>query len=129
MQKITKPSVQIIWAKSHITVDQKPTVWDKPIAAGLMSLDQLYDNGKLISVKSANQRFRLSFLQFYGIVTAIPKGWKRILEAGKEEPHEVKNIVVSQYKIVSYAYSRLTYDNTVTAHKHKKWEQAINPLL
>ena len=67
---------QCIWLNSEIRIENKPIFIESAFHAGLVWVHQLYEEGQLISIHIAFTRYKLRAMEFYGLVTAIPKDWK-----------------------------------------------------
>ena len=63
-------------------------------------MSQLYISKQLISVDEAKEKYDLSFVEFHGIVAAIPQCWKLQLRQKEVMNYSVYNRIISQKKSV-----------------------------
>ena len=75
---------QVIWFNSHIQVNNC-TIFNKLMYDnGIIYIHQFLDeNGEAISIHQIQGRLAIhvDILEYYGIISAIPRPWKRILKA------------------------------------------------
>ena len=99
---------QVIWWNSHIRIAGHPFRWTQSYNKGLLWVSQLYEQNKLISVREANERYGLNYMQFYSLTQAIPSQWKTFLETRNlnnslnfyESMLQKKNLTSVVYKIL-----------------------------
>ena len=72
-------SGQIIWWNSCIRICNKPVLWKKSFEKGLLTVNQLFENGKCIKVSDAYEKYELTYLQYNGLLAAIPSQWKKTI--------------------------------------------------
>ena len=114
---------EIIWYNSHIRVQGLPIYLENSFKKGLLYVHQLYQGKNLISVGEANKKFGLSMMDFYGIVTAIPRHWKDSVEPTKAISLYDK---IKMNKHVSrYAYKMLCNDDSLVRKKCLRWEMDL----
>ena len=75
---------QIIWYNSHIKVANKPFLWKKTYAKGLVHVKQLFANNKMLGFTDAQDKFGLNFLQMRSLIEAIPKPWKHAMKEASQ---------------------------------------------
>ena len=71
-----------LWYNSLVRIDNSPFLWVLPYKRGLMFCDQLYNNGDLISARTAWTSFSLDVMQFNAVISAIPRAWKQNAKEG-----------------------------------------------
>ena len=81
----TPSEYQIIWWNEEIKINQNSICWIKCIERNLIYTKQLYDNGKMISLKVAMDKFHLTLMEFNSLVSAIPKLWKKEIRDNGEK--------------------------------------------
>ena len=74
---------QVIWFNSHIKVNNCTIFNNLMYDNGIIYIHQLFDeNGEAISIYQIERRhaIHIDILEYYGIISAIPRPWKRILK-------------------------------------------------
>lgn len=109
---------QIIWLNKYIKINKKAIFYKTLYDAGIISINDLLNNeGKLLKYKEFTERYNIQFnsLQYMGIIDAIPKQWRQILNRcnfptnlinNTEEPHIAIN---DQSKNITQVTSREIY--------------------
>ena len=104
---------QTIWMNSHIKIEQKVIYYKNWYQKGVKYIhDLLGQDGSFLSVDDFNIKYGLNvnFIMYYGILSAIPNGWKQILNADiiDEVTNETleSNLkkVSKQLKVPKYVY-------------------------
>ena len=83
----------ILWYNSEIRVANKPIFYAKCYNAGIIYLkDIIKENNEFLSYNELKTKFGnvLTFIEYYGILTAIPKTWKQILKNNMPTPEQNK---------------------------------------
>ena len=71
-----------LWYNSKILIENKPFLWVKQLQNNLVWLSQLYEDGHLISIGKAWQKYKLSFINFHALCQAVPIGYKKRIVQG-----------------------------------------------
>ena len=70
---------QVIWLNSEIKIDNKPLFNKKWFEKGIIQIKDLLDNCKFISLQKFQDKYEIRDVMHYlGLVSAIPKEWKKI---------------------------------------------------
>ena len=64
-----------LWYNSIIRIDGKPFLWRHPYKMGLKFVQQLFIDGRVISIREAYEAFGLSIMELNMLLTAIPREW------------------------------------------------------
>ena len=78
------PGNEIVWLNSHIKVGGKPVLWKQCYRSGLMYVNQLFVNSKIISAEEAKRKFAMETLCYNSLITALPRMYKEYFKAGEE---------------------------------------------
>ncbi len=73
---------QTIWRNSHIKIQDKTIFYHRWHVAGVNFLNDLVDeNGKFLTVENFRRNYNVqcNFLQYCGVIHAIPREWKNLL--------------------------------------------------
>ena len=88
----TKSNVlnQIIWNNRYIKINKKSVFFKDWYQSEVKNVSSLIDEQKkcFLSFQSFQKKFHLdcNFLQYYGLLSAIPSPWKELLKLHTEEP-------------------------------------------
>ena len=113
-----------IWYNSLIRIENKPFFWKEKFDRGLFKVSQLYENGSLISIKKAAERYGLSFIEFNAIVSAIPKDTRNYLKSGCQMVwHSNFAELIDHKDIAKLVYCELLKkkDDTKVVNIVKRW--------
>ena len=116
-----KRKTQVIWYNSRIRCENRPVFWKRYFAKGLIYIDDLYENGVLLSMRSAMTKFGLSLMDYNILVTAIPREWKGTRDKDTsfyQELMEKKSISQTVYRLLSSDFSLIE-------RKREKWEHDL----
>ena len=100
-------SAQTVWWNSEIRIEDQPIFIQKAYDCGLFWISDLYRNKSLISVRQAYQDFKLSFMDFYAIVTAIPLRWRKQLQEIECQNISVYEKMLGKQHLSQFVYSQL----------------------
>ena len=114
----------ILWYNSDIRIGNQPVFWKKPYRQGLFRVSQLYPNGTLISVAQAATLYHLNYMEFYSLVTAIPKGTKEAV-CKQIHWHSLYAELLDQKGLVKTIYSELVKHQDVTDKVKNLWERDL----
>lgn len=109
-------AAQTLWFNSHIKVDRKLIFYPTAFKAGILSIINLwnihakrfFEFQEMQDIYGANS---ITFLQYYGIISAVPKEWIRGLTRAR--------VILDDYlypyenfegKMTQIVYGKLTYD-------------------
>ena len=106
---------KLIWFNSEIRINNKPFLWIKALQNGLMTIDQLYSNGKLRAAKEILEEFGLTLLELNSIISATPRAIKEMC---------LQNFCMSGIKSAT-AYQRLCMEEFAMSSKHRDWEREL----
>ena len=70
---------RVIWYNSDIRIGDRPILWERPLQKGLLSVEDLFENKKLISIEYAQETFGLNYIELYQLWYALPKTYKNYL--------------------------------------------------
>ena len=120
------PWGQIIWYNSHILINNKPIMWNKPYQKGLLWVCQLFQAGEHISADEAQNHFGLNFTQFYGILKAIPERWKNdICNKTKTAELPFYEHCLIKKNLARYVYKTLQNTKDRSYPKAIKWFEQV----
>ena len=115
----------MIWWNSHLCIEGKPFFWVDPYRRGLKYIAQLFNQGKVIDYEQLKTRFNLTYLQYRGLLSTIPKKWLNDL---KDE--NFQDVGICSYdimstcdKMASKVYEQLTSSPDILEVKKCKWEK------
>ena len=81
---------QIIWNNRYIKINKKSVFFKDWYQSGVKNVSSLIDDQTkcFLSFQSFQKKFHLdrNFLQYYGLLSAIPSPWKELLKLHTEEP-------------------------------------------
>ena len=130
-------SQPIIWANSKLLIEGKPFFWKEPFDRGLITVNQLMENGGWITSVQAQNKFGLNFLQFAAIRAAIPKEWKLemqnntgpITNTTDEDVYVAKfHLAKSNVNLTKEVYSKLMdakHNDVYIDNKVSKWSKEL----
>ena len=84
----------IIWNNKNITIAGKSVYWENWHVAGILRIkDLLEEDGKFLSYGNFLRKFGLAtpFTNLWGLIAAIPLGWKRELQSTNGENRQKEN--------------------------------------
>ena len=113
---------EILWYNSHIRINEQLISWKKTIENGLLYVAQLWENYTVISWTKAKNVFGLILLQFQGLISAIPREWKRQMQQGVKEPGAVS----VEFLSTKHAYRNLVSTGCRLNRCCDKWEKMLN---
>ena len=130
-ESVKNPETQIIWLNSHITINRKPIIIEKCVEKGLMYLHQLFKAGTCISVKEAQERYELDIMTYNGIISALPRDWKKKCKNTDEQNTNdyLYETLIADCHIVSKSYDKLSENCSRLAQKCEKWAKDLNTTL
>ena len=114
---------QIIWLNSFIRINNKPVLYKKCIEIGIFYIrDIMTEEKKLMSFDEFSQRYGnvLNYLQYYGLVSAIPIEWKEIISNDIQDENNDKGIdLFNEKQLSKKIYNRLICHNDLTDVRNK----------
>ena len=124
---------QIIWWNSNIRRDHKPVCYAAWLNAGLIKIDQLIlDNGSFKTRGQLESDFgmNINFVDYYGILEAIPARWKAWLKetAGPAYKNWYENILKGK-SAVKILYNKINTNESLLAKVLRKWNENKCELL
>ena len=125
-----KVNDQALWWNSKIRIDDKPFCWEHAFNKGLWKVSQLYNQGTLISIAEAKEKFDLNYLEFHALMAAIPQNVKEHCRINREE-NDYRSLFsecLDKAHLSQYAYNELIKkkEDTKTPKIKNKWEEKIN---
>ena len=125
---------QFLWLNSNIKINNKVVFWIESYKAGLHYVYQLFSNGSTISVIKAARDFKLDFIKFNAIITAIPKHWKTFfIENSRKQHCPVRptnyQSLISKPKLASHIYNKLIDNENLTEQKRLSWNTELGNNL
>lgn len=128
----TKIATQIIWYNSMIRIRNKPIYFEKAAAAGILFIYNIWNpiQRRFFNFQEILQIYgqdSISFLDYYGILSAIPRNWVSDLNKTRyildtfEFPFES-----FEGKMTSVVYEKLTANKTLLVKTYTKWQDKIN---
>ena len=116
----------VIWFNSEICIEGKPFLWLHSFKKGLCRISQLYDQGTLISVKTAKQKYDLSFMEFYALVQAILNVIKKAAQRGELHRTSKFALDLDRKNLTQYVYRKINENTSELQQKKSKWETRFN---
>jgi len=88
---------QNIWFNSHIKVGNRMVFNKKLYDSGVRYIKDIVRNGKLLTIRELHELYsvNISFLEYGGIINAIPKSWKKYIKMG----HTVEELSGYQFYV------------------------------
>jgi len=122
---------QIIWLNSYIRINNRPIFYRSCIDKEIFRIrDLLNIANELMSFDEFSQRYQspLNYLQYYGLIAAIPAEWKQVLRNNDvDESSDVIKINLFEEKYLSKKlYNKLIDDNTDLMYAKSKCEINFN---
>ena len=119
---------QVIWYNSNIRIENKPFLWVESFKKGLWKISQLYEQGRLISIRLAEQKFGLSFIQLHALISSIPKGMRQGIEEGKRASlTSLYAELLDKKHLTGYVYNLLLREQGLCRSKGK-WELELDKI-
>ena len=126
----------IIWLYSNIRIENKPIFWQKQFGRGLIYVSQLFSGQEPITVEKANQEFGLTFLEYYGLLAALPAEYVK-LHRSNIRPSVGQCLYdkfVSSGNISRLAYDILSKEENIICtgkylHGKKNWARKLSMTL
>ena len=121
---------QIIWFNSYVRRDGNIVAWKNWIEKGILRVKDLIDaNGQFLTQGDISTKYELeaNFMEYYGIISAIPHRWKSLLinQKGDSEPLLIEQITVMA-RPVSLMYKKLNFDENLVSTKWIMWKHEMN---
>ena len=114
---------QTLWWNSRIRINDKPVLWKKAYNRSLLWVSQLYEHNQLIGAETAEDKFYLSYMEYFSLLSAIPREWKVQLQSDVcmnislyEKSLQCKKLSQKIYGVLSGTIP--TYEN-----KLRKWNE------
>ena len=118
-----KTGDQVIWYNSQIRIQNKPFFWPKAFKKGLLKISQLFEQGKLISTKQAEDQYGLNYIELYALFTALPTYLKSV-EGGQWQSKYAE--LLDSHQIARQVYSKLIKEEGLGNQKKNTWEIELN---
>ena len=112
---------QTVWYNSNILIGDQPCFILESFKAGLFWISQLYEDKRLISIRKAYEKYKLSFMQFYGLVTAIPQVWRTQLQSDLKPNSSVYSQSLTEKYLAKKVYRELNTSNVAYGNKLVQW--------
>ena len=112
-----------LWCNSDIRINDRPLMWRNAYKKGLKRIQDLYQNGNLLSVKIVADRYGLTVMEFNGLISAVPVYIRNM--AKQERPTDLAPThtpALTSRKI----YQFLTSQENVLGPKVDKWKAELN---
>ena len=121
------PTVQTVWFNTNIKVNNRIVFNSEAFRKGLTWVHQLYPNGNLMSVREAHQSYGLDFMEFYSIVTSLPKQWREKLRNPNLNKLNltVYEVCLAKKNLAQFVYRKLTTQQMDYGKKIQKWTEDI----
>ena len=125
VENVQNAKKEIIWFNSHIRIGGWPMFLKNSFLKGLVTIGQLYENDRLISCRKAADMFDLKLMEYNGLISAMPAGWRRSANDSNESEclHER---LKENPQVVRTAYKMLNQNSSLITEKIKKWERELN---
>ena len=121
--------MQFIWYNSVLRINGTPFIYVKAYQAGLKTLNQLYPNGRLISVVDAMRKYKLSLMELNSVISCIPLDWRKELRVNackSDNDYLYKYDKFLQFtKPVAKVYNQLISVPNKLKDKHEKWQKEL----
>ena len=131
------PRTKCLWYDPHIVVGHDRIFWKSWDEAGIRFVnDLLNDEGQFLSLEEINRKtyIKINFLNYYGLLQAIPKEWKQKIKNMGNKIEEVqinKHLIFEgNIKITKLAYRVISGGNNENKRRpHEKWEADLNIVI
>ena len=95
--------------------------WTEAYTNGLRTYADLYEDNRLISVKKAADKFKLSWFNFNSLVSAIPKHWKKDRESLETNNFStIYDKMLKRNNLASFVYKELVNAKSTSPPAVKK---------
>ena len=106
---------QVKWFNSHIRENYKPVFNEKMYEHGVLPIADIVQNGKLSTYPEFAAKFtnQVPFIEYYQILSAIPKEWKALLATEESEVVNISNKyeeLMQFEKIAKSIYNKMATD-------------------
>ena len=119
------PDAQSLWWNQKILLDGNPMYYKHAHSKGLFFVSQLYIDQQLICVRQAKCMYGLSFIKFYGLVTAIPPSWRNSLQTGNFNNQTVYDKLLLHQKLANFVYVQAISTPPTYEKKVQWWEMEL----
>lgn len=123
-------AAQVLWYNSHIKIQEKPIYYQKAHQAGVLCVLNIWHlpQKRFLTFQEFSTVYGdcISYLEFYGILGAIPKSWVKDLREASfiiedfEFPYE--NL---KSKILQDIYQKLTFSKKQLTGLADKWKEKL----
>ena len=117
---------QCIWYNSKIKIGGNVIIWKNVYDAGLRKIEQFYDrNGNIIPHNEMQRIYRLSVMQYNGVLSAIPNTWKNKIKSefgNKQDDKGLYTKFVNSANCMKLYKEIIAEDSNVLQAAYKKWE-------
>lgn len=134
-QNIVQVAKQFLWFNSHIRIGKKPVWYQNAWRANVRYVADIVNNdGSILSFEQFKAKFGncLNFVQYFGLVKALPADWITLLktEIGPD-PNEINfqlqfNTITK--KTAKELYSKSIKDNQICKNLQVVWAQKLEKL-
>ena len=79
---------EVIWNNRRIQINQKTVFFEKWYTKGILKIGDVIDeNNNFLSFESLKRKYAIdiNFVNYYGIISAIPRQWKQALKQTRNE--------------------------------------------
>ena len=118
-KRTTCPEGQTIWYNSHIKIGEQVVLYEKPYQCGLLWVSQLYENNRLIGIRTAQEKYKLNFVEYQGVIAALPKEWRKYLVTDECENNTCYDADINRHALTKHAYAHLPTRKSTSAPEVK----------
>ena len=123
---------QILWLNTSIQINKKVVYYPNMVNKGLLYIKDLINEHGLMDFNNFKIKYpeaNINFVQYYGLIDAIPRAWKLLLMNYVPQPTEVRHPILSipNHKSVS----KIIYGKSLPLFSQKpiesctKWHEKI----
>lgn len=132
----TRIAAQVIWFNSKIKINKKLVYFEKAYKSGIMFLYNIWDRirGGFLAYNHVQQVYGqdcLTYLQYYGIISAIPCEWIRDLKATRYIVDDFQ-LVYENFdgKMTAIVYDKITSQKKILSKLCEKWSSKFQfPII
>ncbi len=123
---------EIVWFNSEITVNGKPIVSRKCIDKNILYVgDFLNNNNEFMSYEEFNNKHNnvLNFLEYYGIITAIPASMKNVIRTELYDgnvPESNYSKMIQKSLSSQYYYNEFIANGKILEKVTNRWENTFD---
>lgn len=132
-ESYTEISQQLLWFNSHIRIQGKPIFYCHWYTKGVVTVNDIQNlDGTLLNYNEFCAKFdiKVNFLLYNGLIAAIPKGWKRVLQAENNNESEFVTKIEKIQKVskpVKMVYwEKIQHRKVDVQNQVNKWNRDLN---